>query len=112
MHPVPRQQHSNLDLSVGVSEIVTELKCVCGILCWEYQSSENTHRKKGIKSKNKPKQNRETQTKNYHQIGIGKQEKTKTKQKQQQFKKKKKSRLLVVQWLQLILKSLNSSLTW
>lgn len=44
MHPVPREQHSNLDLSVGASEIASELKCVCGILCWEYQSSQKTCR--------------------------------------------------------------------
>lgn len=61
MHPVPRELHSNLDLSVGVSEIATELKHVCGVLYWEYKSSHNTHRIKGKKSKKKPK--KQTQTK-------------------------------------------------
>lgn len=44
MHSVSRELHSNLDLSVGVSEKNTELKCVCAILWWEYESSQNTHR--------------------------------------------------------------------
>lgn len=75
MHPVPRELHSNLDLSVGVSEIATELKHVCGILYWEYQSSHNTHRIKGKKSKKNQKTNPDE---NHHQIGAGKEGKQKT----------------------------------